>query len=427
MDSPRTAPHPQNFRRTPYPRPPALQTHREQEEDMDLLITSPDQKRRRFNNDSYSHRSTYATPSSPLFPAPQAFSRSGGPTSATTYRQQQLPGPGIITRQPNMGPPSQPSPMQQPPRNAYPNRSNTFDESLRLPPLQTQILNTTSSSSHRPDTHIDSQARSVEAMVMNIPYVNKIKLLGKISPPLRVPGPTSPAPQTRGAVVAIEGADRALVAEVGDFITKYLLKEPSCIVQTWNISDKLSLGAPTKIEIADARTLPSSPAPLDDRAGQEPFIDYLTIISEWHRKSCEIAKFITTTPLPPHHASITSSSIESKPKALPVALMPRGFSLTISDEFACRIPIKDSYAPVDHWQWMATLWRGIIGPDLTVYTKRVDRDELDRLGGVEMRSDCKGIIVRVLETDKMEEKTARRLGFEVMEAVRGVESVYETR
>ena len=71
---------------------------------------------------------------------------------------------------------------------------------------------------------------------------------------------------------------------------------------------------------------------------------------------------------------------------------------------------------------MATLWRGIVGPDLTIYAKRVDKDEMERCGGVEIREDCSGIIVRVSDSGNMDEKTARRLGFEVMEFVRGIES-----
>ena len=72
---------------------------------------------------------------------------------------------------------------------------------------------------------------------------------------------------------------------------------------------------------------------------------------------------------------------------------------------------------------MATLWRGIVGPDLTIYVKKVDKGELEVKGGVEMRlePDMKAIIVRVLEGERMEEKTARRLGFEVGEFVRSME------
>jgi hypothetical protein len=73
---------------------------------------------------------------------------------------------------------------------------------------------------------------------------------------------------------------------------------------------------------------------------------------------------------------------------------------------------------------MATLWRGIVGPDLTIYVSRVGREEMGAVGGVEIRRDCQGIVVRI-EGKKgeagMDEKTKRRLGFEVLEFVRNPE------
>jgi hypothetical protein len=54
--------------------------------------------------------------------------------------------------------------------------------------------------------------------------------------------------------------------------------------------------------------------------------------------------------------------------------------------------------------------------------KRVDREEMDRHGGVETRRDCAAIVVRVPNAERLEEKTARRLGFEVLEFVRSVEA-----
>jgi len=91
---------------------------------------------------------------------------------------------------------------------------------------------------------------------------------------------------------------------------------------------------------------------------------------------------------------------------------------------------------------MATLWRGIVGPDLTVYVKALDTggdreaaEELGRFGGVECRWDVGAVVVRVgvagagkgqgdggngePAANVVEEKTLRRLGFEVLECVRG--------
>jgi len=264
-------------------------------------------------------------------------------------------------------------------------------------------------------------------MVMTIPYVNKIKVLYKISPPLAQSGPTSPAQRIRGAVVAVEGADKALLTEIGAFLNDYLSKDTSCAVRNWSASkadEQKASTQTTDTEMTDGESSSSKTLVADLHPAQDPFVEYLSLISEWHKKSQEITEFITN---PPSNSSVDTepSSIAGAPsltsKIIPIALLPLGFSLTASDDFASRIPINDSYAPVDHWQWMATLWRGIVGPDLTIYAKRVDKDEMERFGGVEVRGDCKGIVVRVLETEKMDEKTARRLGFEVIEWVRLVE------
>lgn len=254
-------------------------------------------------------------------------------------------------------------------------------------------------------------------MVMTIPYISKIKVLTKIAPPLAPPGPTSPAQEIRGAVVVVEGSDKALLAEIGAFIAQYLSKDPSFAVTTWDPSPPAAKAVP-----AEGADLEMAGVAASVEAGdRNPFVDYLSIVLEWHKKSLEMAKYITSTPSTP--PATTDPTSTPKTKTLPIALVPEGYSLSTSDSFALRIPINDSYAPVDHWQWMATLWRGIVGPDLTVYVCRASREELAKYSGVEIRNDCPCIVVRIPEGGgKMEEKTARRLGFEVVEFVRNIET-----
>jgi HMG box factor len=395
---------------------------------MDLLIPSPGQKRRRFNEDN---GRGYAANSPVSYSAPQPFARNGGPQMSAGYRPQQLPGPGMMVKPGAMGPPlAQYSPIIQPPRQQYPQRQSVVDESLRLPPIQTHISNGTSIA-QRSDPRAESresQAKSIEAMVMTIPYLNKIKVLTKISPPLSPPGPGSPAQEVRGAVVAVEGGDAKLLSEIGSFINEYLSKDPSFAVRVWGTTASPVAPTPSTVQPIDTEMVETSTPivaskPADSTAEVDSFVEYLSIISQWHKKSEEISKYITTTPSFPTELEVKAvPDLSPKPKVLPVALVPTGFSLTISDTFALRIPINDSYAPVDHWQWMATLWRGIVGPDLTIFVTRVGLDEMNRLGGVEIRTDCGAIIVRIAETDKMDEKTARRLGFEVVEIVRNIET-----
>ncbi|ESZ96021.1 hypothetical protein SBOR_3594 [Sclerotinia borealis F-4128] len=520
VDSPRIGPPPQQpVRRHPYPQP--LHTHHEHDQDVEMQSPTPDFKRRRFTNDprAYPQASpmTYSNPQ-------QAFSRNQQiPMSAGPFRNPPQPLPA--SRPGAMGPQSAPlrsTHMQQSMTPIYRNHTPTFDESLRLPPLQTRLP--TPSSTHRPpaDRDIrhesrDSQARSIEAMVMTIPYMNKLTVLSKISPPLAAPGPTSPAQDIRGALIAVEGVEKGLIREVGDFIRGHLEKDASCVVRSWITEsgpsqDSREIGTAdmdVDTEMRDVSAVKDSgkeksrekdenkhETVMDIKALKEkeesadPFIEYLSTISQWHRNSRQIAKFITTVPpsSPRRETSTTSSNPHSSEasqsstphKKTPIALIPHGYSLTLSDAYSLKLPINDSYAPVDHWQWMATLWRGIIGADLTVFVKGVGREEMERCGGVEwsVGGGGRGIVVRVLISEKgdregslaslgeisaglrkgsastvgsagaerekdagggigfgggvggsgrekikgkMDEKTRRRLGFEVGEWVRGID------
>ncbi|EON96261.1 putative hmg box protein [Phaeoacremonium minimum UCRPA7] len=328
-----------------------------------------------------------------------------------------------------LGPPARPSASYaQPPRNPG------FDESLRLPPLQTQLPTSPtqgSDSSGGPSASAptglgivvrdlrESQARSIEAMVMSIPYINKLKVLGKISPPLGPPGPSSPAVETRGPVLALEGRSAALVKAVSVVIEKSLASSGECAVRTWSAntppadtgSDDAEMVDGQSPEMSKSRTTSVS----SGSSSSNPFGKYLQTIMEWHGKSDDIIKHVTTKPTGEQSDNAVDKTAASS--QLPVALITDGFSLTLSDKFASSVPIADSYAPVDHWQWMATLWRGIIGPDLVIYVRSATEDEVNTLGGVDFKSA--GImIVRVNESKGLDEKTERRLGFEVMEWVR---------
>jgi HMG box factor len=283
-------------------------------------------------------------------------------------------------------------------------------------------------------------------MIMSIPYANKLKVLEKISPPLAPPDGT-PQFETRGPVIAIEGPNPSLVRQVGAIIERALAASGECVVRSWSSA---------------AQTPPSSSGSGTDR-GTLKFSGYLQTIQEWHGRSEEIVRYITTVPESERRSSAVSmseggdtgkkSSVSDQGDAsssttseavsntsattpipsrsqrkgsshlLPVALLTDGFSLTLSDRFACRVPIGDSYAPVDHWQWMATLWRGIVGPDLVVYVRSPEEEEMrdGRLQAVELKGV--GIMmVRVVNPGQGEmvvgEKVERRLGFEVVEWVR---------
>lgn len=287
-------------------------------------------------------------------------------------------------------------------------------------------------------------------MVMSIPYMNKLDVLRKISPPLGPPAPGSPSAETRGPVIAIEGASAALMREVMPVIEKSLRQSGECETRIWtasssekqkDVSGSRSPGKKGDAEDAEMSgtrdrdkdkdkdstqsrnsSLSSGSAGSSttkkDASGTAGLsshamgtFNYLQTIMEWHSKSAEIIKHITTKQPAP----------ASSPKPLlPVALIPDGFSLTLSDKFASTVAITDPYSPVDHWQWMATLWRGIVGPDLVVYIRASTSEELARSGSSAVEYRAPGIMIVRVDAEKgtVDEKTERRLAFELMEWVR---------
>lgn len=287
---------------------------------------------------------------------------------------------------------------------------------------------------------------------------------------------------TRGPIIAVEGPNKELLKVVGKAVERALLQLGDCEVRAWvgegDVWDVEGEGEITEgregkgkkggedVEMGDTVVVRgSSPRSNDarDRSSspclpsttKNPFPRYLDLMLSWHTKASELTKFVTTpyfspasspsrssTPLPAasqhpsrhssRHPSQSPSITGQKLPKLPIALLPLGYSLTYSDRFACTIPIADAYAPVDHWQWMATLWRGIVGPDLTVYVKPVTEEEVMMEGwgpvGVEVKGE-RLIVVKVLvpsgrgneqmqAVERLGDETEKQLAFEVGEWVR---------
>ena len=141
----------------------------------------------------------------------------------------------------------------------------------------------------------------------------------------------------------------------------------------------------------------------------------------------------------------SSSSSPSSPLGRTPVLLLTNYTLRACDRYACAISINDAYKPVDHWQWMATLWRGVPGPDITIYvdeidtaavqgaggaaTEAVDRavasekekiGTVDKVGSDKEESGLKCLVVHKEKGKEVEEKALRRLGFELGEWVRAV-------
>ncbi|KAJ5627357.1 hypothetical protein N7528_004784 [Penicillium herquei] len=354
-------------------------------------------------------------------------------TPESLYQQPQYNARPDMQQQRNM------LPMLHPQRQYGNTQAQSHpDPSLKLPPLQTGTPVMT------PVTPHFSIEPSVETTVMTIPFLNKIKVLAKISPPL-VPSFRESTPQPRGPVIAVDGHDPELVHIAVEYLNRLLQKESKYHVRVFPGPD-----------IKAQREATPEGGQMGDAT-----VDYLDTISAWHRISDEVITFVKSistagsvdsryTPEQEQNLSLSpkslvpktatmqihspaqssengsdssavspsvSPSVISNPGTIPVAIVPR-YQLTTADAFACSIPINDSYAPLDHWQWMASLWRACVGPDITLYIRECSREEFERAGGnaVEVRlNDVRTIVLRKVSGtgQELEEKALRRVGFEI--------------
>lgn len=305
----------------------------------------------------------------------------------------------------------------------------------------------------------------------------KLDILRSISPPLRPPtsisaaaGTGAPPFETRGPIIAVEGAPTPILKEVAAVIEKALSVSAEFAVRVWsedtsgggiahsspephatstgggggNNSAEANGNVNAVVEghgmkdggdgsgstgTAVVRGKPSSSSSLIS-----PIASYVARMLKWHKTSEDLVRYVTSYPPPPPQqqasANNTAAPEPSRPqkKRLPIAILSDGYSLTFSDRYAGALHVNDAYRADDHWQWVATLWRGVVGADLTVYVKRVvvvGGDEIQSAGGaggggssVEMAGP--GImVIRLLDGGRVDEKLERRLGFEIAEWVRG--------
>lgn len=79
------------------------------------------------------------------------------------------------------------------------------------------------------------------------------------------------------------------------------------------------------------------------------------------------------TPPQPISSPLSSKIDNSKGQQLqstkiPIALVPH-YQLTTVDACSIAFPVTDSYDVLTHWRWHATIWRGCVGPDISVVIK----------------------------------------------------------
>lgn len=324
-----------------------------------------------------------------------------------------------------MGPPPQPGVTAGRPVHPQP------DVNLTLPPLRTPTRPSPPLSASLPPS---GDERFL--LPRTIPYLLKIKLLGQIAIPVR-----STANKYRGAFIAVEGEDNDAIDGM----------------VTW-----LS-GALGKDHTVHVRNGPQTPtADKAIRPGNTTLAEYLHVVESWHSKTDQLLTILQTPAAhspndktPDSYKRAPSHNDDNNNNKPPMLVIPR-YTLHASNVYASAIRIRDSYSPADHWQWVASLWRGVLGPDLTIYLRDHHSTGLKPSTGVqhsksgsktcdghsildgeervvELQADARALVVKrepppSLPTPDSEgqvvpgvaEATLRRVAFEVGEWVRAL-------
>lgn len=324
-------------------------------------------------------------------------------------------------------------------------RHSGFDESLRLPPLQTSIPPSPSKSPAVDSRHVgipstrlnvspatEPHSTSLETMATKEPSLTqRLNILSSITSPLPSAGRHGPRGDKRGAFIAVEGkANQSLLDEVGRSIEKAIVAGGDVALKVWSAeSDEhegVSVKTPARVEKGD------------DVDADHVLSSYFETILSWRQKSKQISHHISGG-CNEWHAQDQNQEKDAKvaqalsteactppeddrgpavaPKT-PVALVKGGFSLTIADKYASAMTSSDKYTLVDHWKWIASLWRGIPNPDLAVYVEECAEDDGTKPGILDSSKDNGLIVVRVPVGKGLDEATERRMAFEVMEWVR---------
>lgn len=265
-----------------------------------------------------------------------------------------------------------------------------------------------------------SPPESFDAQIKTVPFSRKLGVLARVCQPVPVAsGPDRREIEARGAFIAVESSDAEMLASVGRVVEKGLGLSDNIALKIW-MDDTKSSDSPIGSDAASSSGHRSSP-PLRESST----LDFFQSMMRWQEKSAQIETYISRASEVSQRIEGQGGSEEGRPKVeenlrgpVHVALARDGYSLTLSDRYAYSTRFKDTYGPMDHWQWMASMWRGTVCPDLIIYAQPASEEELSRMKTVEFVKSMGMIVVRGSWRDSVDEATERRLLFELNEWVR---------
>jgi HMG box factor, other len=453
-----------------YPSMSPHQSNSHYDERDDVGPLSPDSKRRRFNGD---HPVSVTRAMPPRYGAVPAGAAVGPgtpfpfgqappvgqqyPVAVAQPRRESLPGlRGMVSPPGTMAPPPRPGMGYQQHRLSQGHVGP--DRSLTLPPIQT---------GHPPGPETASDpAKMTEEQITTARFRYKIKVLGQVAPA---------APRIgvqRGPLIAIEGDSPDVASKLATWmneelsrtndLTPNLLAGPVAtphgnkeqmmaqyhrLAAEWldksaSILHSITIPAgSTDAAMADAAPVTTPPTDENKVADKPEATDgHSKQDEEHHDTGTHATEKDDAAPqkmdLDKRASTISTASTTSARGPKPVSIVAN-YTLHASTKFACAIPIGgiDMYSASDHWQWAASQWRGIIGPDLTIYVQDLESNDTGRppveIEPVASKSDAAVFVVRrtkdveqMVDVDEqqagiqLDPSALRRIGFEVGEWIR---------
>jgi len=332
------------------------------------------------------------------------------------------------------------------------------DRSLTLPPIQT---------AHAGDEPLTtgSIVHTAEEKIMTTDFRYKLKVLGQITPP------ASRTERRCGPLIAIEGDSSEAAAALAEWLKDMLGRDDDLHLTLLDSPDVAVLGSKeqmmaqchrlaaewlgkssTIIESLSVHVEISGDAAMTDSVHTDAQATPKANDTDVHGHAAAKSDSDSNNSVQTHakiesvssekmdidkrSSTISTTSTASLRGPKPVSIVAN-YSLHASNRFACAIPIggQDPYSSNDHWQWAATQWRGIVGPDLTIYVRDAASNETGRpsmeIEAADEKSAMALFVVKRAREDEvmtegegketkmqLEPSVLRRVGFEVSEWVK---------